>query len=75
MQQKEAYMGLPSVILFLWHCQESNRGHANFQSAALPTELQRHQFWEISSLEIGCKGTNIFETTKKKIFSDALVMT
>ena len=25
-----------------WHHPDSNRGHAAFQTAALPTELQRH---------------------------------
>ena len=27
---------------FIWCCQESNRGHKDFQSFALPTELWHH---------------------------------
>ena len=39
-----------------WYLQESNRGHTDFQSDALPTEL-RHQF-------AGAKVQTFFEPTK-----------
>jgi hypothetical protein len=29
----------------VWHHPGSNRGHKDFQSFALPTELQRHPFF------------------------------
>ena len=29
-------------LLFVWYHQESNRGHKDFQSFALPTELWHH---------------------------------
>ena len=32
-------------LLFLWCHQESNRGHKDFQSFALPTELWHHCFY------------------------------
>ena len=36
---------MPSTIS-KWYLQESNRGHTDFQSDALPTELRHHhQFW------------------------------
>ena len=33
---------LRSVKGFLWYLQESNQGHMDFQSIALPTELRYH---------------------------------
>ncbi len=38
----------------MWYHQESNRGHKDFQSFALPTEL-----WYLFCLS-GCKYTDIF---------------
>ena len=35
---------------FVWYHQESNRGHKDFQSFALPTELWHHFFLSILSL-------------------------
>ena len=35
------------TVLFLWCHQESNRGHKDFQSFALPTEL-----WHLSRLRL-----------------------
>ena len=32
----------PTFVEGLWHHPGSNRGHKDFQSFALPTELQRH---------------------------------
>ena len=32
------------VVSFLWYHQDSNRGHTDFQSDALPTELWHHCF-------------------------------
>lgn len=33
----------PAILLgFLWYLQESNQGHTDFQSVALPTELRYH---------------------------------
>ena len=31
--------------LIMWYHQESNRGHKDFQSFALPTELWHHSIW------------------------------
>ena len=31
-------------LAFKWYLQESNRGHTDFQSDALPTELRHHCF-------------------------------
>ncbi len=33
----------PTFVEGLWHHPGSNRGHKDFQSFALPTELQRHR--------------------------------
>ena len=43
----------------MWCHQESNRGHKDFQSFALPTELWHHCFFVF-----GCKGREIFYITK-----------
>jgi hypothetical protein len=43
-----------------WWChQESNRGHKDFQSFALPTELWHHYL-----LKCGCKDTEFFYVRK-----------
>lgn len=55
--------GLLFVNLLLWYHQESNRGHKDFQSFALPTELWHHCF-------CGCKGKKyylIIETFLEKM--------
>jgi type III pantothenate kinase len=44
--------------LFMWYLQESNQGHTDFQSVALPTEL-RYQ------LNRGANLTEIFILQKK----------
>ncbi len=38
--------GEPGAVCFLWYLQESNQGHTDFQSVALPTEL-RYQYFNI----------------------------
>ena len=54
-----------------WYLQESNRGHTDFQSDALPTELRHHllffdsSFREASSLICGCKGTTLIQNSIK----------
>ena len=47
--------------IFMWCLQESNQGHMDFQSIALPTELRHH------SHECGCKYRCIFIIPKKNI--------
>ena len=42
-----------------WYLQESNQGHKDFQSFALPTEL-RYQLFHF----YGCKINTFFETCK-----------
>ena len=42
-----------------WYLQESNQGHKDFQSFALPTEL-RYQLFHF----YGCKSNTFFETCK-----------
>ena len=32
------------VVCFKWYLQESNQGHTDFQSVALPTELRYHAY-------------------------------
>ena len=36
---------------FMWYLQESNQGHMDFQSIALPTEL-RHQLRDAKNIKI-----------------------
>ncbi len=50
-KRSHSYM---SNSFLLWCHQESNRGHKDFQSFALPTEL----WHQLVSLNCGCKGTN-----------------
>ena len=39
------------LVLFSWWLdQESNQGHEDFQSSALPTELSSHITWQRSTL-------------------------
>ena len=39
------------LVLFTWWLdQESNQGHEDFQSSALPTELSSHITWQRSTL-------------------------
>ena len=44
---------------YSWCHQESNRGHKDFQSFALPTELWHHYY-----LFCGCKGSETFGLCK-----------
>ncbi len=46
-----------SLSFLLWCHQESNRGHKDFQSFALPTELWHHRL-------SGCKGNTFFLNSK-----------
>ena len=41
----------------LWFLQESNQGHMDFQSIALPTELRNHYIFVVitSLLKVGAK--------------------
>ena len=41
----------------MWYHQESNRGHKDFQSFALPTELWHHTKTNACFLICGCKGS------------------
>ena len=45
---------------FKWCHQESNRGHKDFQSFALPTELWHHRYVAILCSDCECKGSVIF---------------
>jgi hypothetical protein len=46
---------------FLWYLQESNQGHADFQSAALPTELRyQHSLIGAANIIINLFQKNIF---------------
>ena len=56
------------ILSFMWCHQESNRGHKDFQSFALPTEL-----WHLikfalryilSYPQLRCKDSDLFSTTK-----------
>ena len=49
-----------NCLILLWCHQESNRGHKDFQSFALPTELWHHRIFEFATAKI--KG---FFTNKK----------
>ena len=46
----------PTFVEGLWHHPGSNRGHKDFQSFALPTELQRHRI-VIHPLKSLCSGS------------------
>ena len=50
---KKAATFYRNCLIFKWCHQESNRGHKDFQSFALPTELWHHRFCE-------CKGKCFF---------------
>ena len=58
-KQKTLSSGLLSVFLCKWCHQESNRGHKDFQSFALPTEL-----WHHCCSFASAKVARIFESTK-----------
>ena len=50
---------------FLWCHRESNQGHKDFQSFALPTELWHHfLFWTCVLFVWDCKGRHFFFTSK-----------
>lgn len=51
------------VRLFKWYHQESNRGHKDFQSFALPTELWHHTLTDDFSFA-GAKVQQLFGSTK-----------
>ena len=48
----------------MWYLQESNQGHTDFQSVALPTEL-RYQHPDLT--RFGCKFNRNINTTKRNI--------
>ena len=50
--------------LDLWHHPGSNRGHKDFQSFALPTELQRHRIY-IHPSKLLCSGSKYKQTDLK----------
>ena len=54
---------LEEVRLFKWYHQESNRGHKDFQSFALPTELWHHTFADDFSFA-GAKVQQLFGSAK-----------
>ncbi len=60
---------------YKWYLQESNRGHTDFQSDALPTEL-RHRlrllFWKRVSKFLSISGTSRNRTGDTRIFSPML---
>ena len=58
------------TTLFVWYHQESNRGHKDFQSFALPTELWHHPvliYLYINDLRIRRK-------SRRKIFPCSLLL-
>ncbi len=42
--KKERELHCCNSLSFMWYHQESNRGHKDFQSFALPTELWHHRY-------------------------------
>ncbi len=46
-QQKTIKLQKFNRFISMWCHQESNRGHKDFQSFALPTELWHHRFAEL----------------------------
>ncbi len=46
--QKRLYNEIAAKPFVSWcRDQESNQGHTDFQSVALPTELSRHEGWKV----------------------------
>ena len=60
--ETKAFQGFSKFeVFFEWCHQESNRGHKDFQSFALPTELWHHRF------HYGCKGKRFFYISKLSV--------
>ncbi len=63
--KKLLFLRKSSLLVFKWWClQESNQGHKDFQSFALPTELWHHHVFTTHTLaiivaisELRCKGS------------------
>ena len=51
---------IEQLSLYEWCHQESNRGHKDFQSFALPTELWHQVVFCIVVFDYGCKGRDYF---------------
>ncbi len=49
-----------NCLIFKWCHQESNRGHKDFQSFALPTELWHQRVLQSLSFDYGCKSRHYF---------------
>ena len=57
------------VTAFLWCHQESNRGHKDFQSFALPTELWHHHFlFADAKVDIIFESPKFFQKNIEKVF-------
>ena len=56
-----------------WCLQESNQGHKDFQSFALPTELRHRCFKRAFLSGSGCKYNFILLTRKGKFIKNAFV--
>ena len=72
--EKEVYYFESNKPLFeLWYHQESNRGHKDFQSFALPTELWYHcfliAFAKVMLFYLSAKlfANNLFNVLKKSV--------
>ena len=57
-KNKKSCISFDTAFFIVWCHQESNRGHKDFQSFALPTELWHQRF-----SECGCKDTAFFGKT------------
>ena len=56
---------ITSIAVLLWCHRESNQGHKDFQSFALPTELWHQIFFRTTlSFDWDCKGRHFFLTCK-----------
>ena len=71
---KKIRLGITVKPHFRWYHQESNRGHKDFQSFALPTELWHHQYNLNAFLydKIKLCGTTRNRTGDTRIFSPLL---
>ena len=73
LEEKQKKLTLEESQPFVWYHQESNRGHKDFQSFALPTELWHHynlRFTRREALFAGAKV--IFYFGSCKYFSNFL---
>lgn len=62
-EKKVYYFESNKPLFELWYHQESNRGHKDFQSFALPTELWHHRYLQsifvafVLLSQLRCKGS------------------